>query len=70
MARIAKLAGAPNSKAAGIELLTPLTTRIEKNQPLYIVYAETPGELNYAVSYLQREHGIIQIEQIDETHYF
>lgn len=63
LARIAKLAGAPNSKAAGIELLTPIGTQVEKNQPIYIVYAETPGEFNYAISYLQREHGIIQMEQ-------
>lgn len=63
LARIAKLAGAPTSKAAGIELLTPIDTQVEKNQPLYIVYAETPGEFNYAISYLQREHGIIQMEQ-------
>jgi len=63
LARIAKLAGAPTSKAAGIDLLTPIATQVEKNQPLYVVHAETPGELNYAISYLQQEREIIQIKE-------
>lgn len=64
LARIAKLAGAPKSKAAGVELLAPLGCVVEKEQPLYIVYAESPGELEYAISFLEQEHGIIQIEKL------
>lgn len=63
LARIAKLAGAPKSKAAGVKLLTPLTSKIEKGQPLYIVHAETPGELDYAVTFLEHESGIIHLEK-------
>lgn len=62
LARVAKLAGAPQSKAAGIELLTPLNTLIEKGQPLFIVYSETPGELAYAINYLEHENDLIRIE--------
>lgn len=63
LARIAKLAGAPNSKAAGVELLTPLNMGVEKGQPLYVVHSETKGELNYAIDFLKKEINIIKIEQ-------
>lgn len=62
LAYIAKLAGAPKSKAAGIELLTPLNTQVEKGQPLFVVHSETPGELDYAVTFLKQELDIIQLE--------
>lgn len=63
LARAAKLAGAPNAKAAGIELLTPLQTFVEKNQPLFIVHAETSGELDYAINYIEQTPDIIEVEK-------
>lgn len=63
LATVAKLAGAPRSKAAGIELLTPLGTHVALKQPLYIIHAETLGELQYAVSYAEQEHSMIHIEK-------
>ncbi|MHB1949663.1 MAG: thymidine phosphorylase family protein [Gammaproteobacteria bacterium] len=62
IARVAKLAGAPNSKTAGVELLTPLHTVISQSQPLFKIYAETKGELNYALDFLKQGHEIFQIE--------
>lgn len=63
IARVAKLAGAPKSKAAGVELLTPLHTIVETSQPLFKLYAETKGELNYALDFLKQSHEIFQIEE-------
>ncbi len=63
LAYIAKLAGAPKSKAAGIELLTPLNTEVEKGQPLFVVHSETPGELDYAITFLKQESDIVQLEE-------
>lgn len=63
LAYIAKLAGAPKSKVAGIELLVSINTKIEKGEPLYIVHAATPGELDYAVTFLKQEPDVIKIEQ-------
>lgn len=63
LARLAKLAGAPQSKSAGIELLTPLNTEVEKGQPLFILHAETMGELEYALNFYQQGHLIIKIEE-------
>jgi thymidine phosphorylase len=54
LARIAKLAGAPEAKAAGVELHVKVSARVEKGQPLYSVHAETRGELAYAMDYI---HG-------------
>ena len=62
IARVAKLAGAPKSKSAGVELFTPLHTVVGKSQPLFKIHAETPGELNYALDFLKQGHEIFQIE--------
>jgi thymidine phosphorylase len=51
LARIAKLAGAPDSKAAGLELHVRLGDRVRKGEPLFTLHAETPGEFNYALDY-------------------
>lgn len=63
LARLAKLAGAPKSKSAGVELLTPLNTWVEKGQPLFIIHAETKGELSYALNFYQQGRTIIHIEE-------
>ena len=52
LARIAKLAGAPRACAAGIDLHVKCWNRVEKSMPLFTVHAETPGELQYALSSL------------------
>ncbi|MDX1901299.1 MAG: thymidine phosphorylase family protein [Gammaproteobacteria bacterium] len=62
IARIAKLAGAPNSKTSGVELLVKLNAQVEKDQPLFIIHAEAKGELNYALSFIKLEHTIFKIE--------
>ena len=45
-----------------IELLTPLHSIVSKSQPLFKLYAETPGELHYALDFLNQGHEIFQIE--------
>lgn len=62
ISRVAKLAGAPESKAAGIELLTPLHSIVSKSQPLYRIHAETRGQLQYALHFMKQGHDIFQIE--------
>lgn len=63
IAQLAKLAGAPKSKAAGVELLTPIGTQIEMQQPLFIIHSQTRGELDYAIHYLSLGHQIMKIEE-------
>ncbi|WP_428741339.1 thymidine phosphorylase family protein [Tenacibaculum sp.] len=62
LAKIAKLAGAPNNKTAGLDFLAPIGTKIEKGQVLYIIHAESRGELEYALEYHSTKKDIITIE--------
>lgn len=61
IAKLAKLSGAPQSKSAGILLNVHLKDRIEKDQLLYTIYAESQGELNYALEYYKNHDDIIKI---------
>jgi len=61
IAKLAKLSGAPQSKSAGIFLNVHLKDIIEKNQLLYTIYAESKGELNYALEYKNSHDDIINI---------
>jgi len=61
IAKLAKLSGAPQSKSAGILLNTHLGENIEENQLLYTIYAESKGELNYALEYKNNHIDIITI---------
>lgn len=62
LAKLAKLAGAPDAKAAGLELHARLGESIEKGQPLCTLHAEAPGELAYALSYADLNRDIFQLE--------
>ncbi len=62
IARVAKLAGAPQAKVAGVELLVMLNTVVRKSQPLFKITAETKGQLHYALDFLKQGHDIFQIE--------
>jgi thymidine phosphorylase len=62
IARIAKLAGAPTAPAAGVELHAKLGQRLEKGERLYVVHAQAPGELEYALNYAARQLDVIRLE--------
>ena len=62
IAKLAKLSGAPQSKSAGILLNVHLNDEIEKGQLLYTLFAESQGELNYALEYYESHDDIITIE--------
>ena len=62
LARLAKLAGAPDAKAAGIHMEVRLGEEIERGQPLLHVHAETPGELAYALDYAAKAGHMIEVE--------
>ncbi len=64
ISRVAKLAGAPGDKVAGVDLHTPVGTKVEAGQPLFTVHAESPGELEYALGYLETQNNIIQIKEV------
>jgi len=61
LSRIAKLAGAPQAPAAGVDLHVKLGATVHKGQPLYSVHAQSRGELAYALDYAVAQHDTIAI---------
>jgi thymidine phosphorylase len=61
LARIAKLAGAPKSPCAGIDLHVQLGAVIERGQPLFTLHAATPGELGYALEYATSQAEAVHV---------
>ena len=62
LARVAKLAGAPSDKAAGLDLHVRVGDAVERGQPLFTLHAEAPGELAYALDYLEKQEDIVILE--------
>jgi len=62
LARIAKLAGAPKVSSAGILFYSPIGKEIKNGDCLFKIYAESLGELNYAIDYLNSIKDLIIIE--------
>ena len=62
LARLAKLAGAPDSKAAGVEMHVRLGQNIAAGQPLLTIHADAPGERDYAVEYALANADMFEIE--------
>lgn len=62
IARVAKLAGAPFARAAGLDLHVQLGEIAEHHSPLFTVHAETLGELDYAIQYVRSQPNIIKLE--------
>lgn len=63
LARLAKLAGAPRALLAGVELNARLGVLVERGQPLLTIYAEVPGEMDYARAYLNANPNLIGLEE-------
>ena len=61
ISKLAKLAGAPEDKAAGIEMHARLNDAIATGQPLCTVHAESAGELAYALAFASATADIFEI---------
>lgn len=62
IARLASLAGAPTAPAAGMDLHVSLGDDVCEGDPLFTLYAEAPGELAYAVDFLDGHQDVVRIE--------
>lgn len=56
LALLAKLAGAPNSKSAGVYLHNNVGAKLMKHQPILTIHAESSSELDYAVNFLENNN--------------
>ena len=61
LAKLAKLAGAPEAKAAGVELRVRAGEVVRKGDELCTVHADAPGELAYAMEYALATPDIFEI---------
>jgi len=57
MARIARFAGAPMDKGAGVDLLKKLGDKVSKGESLYRVHAEFLPDYNFSLELCQRNSG-------------
>lgn len=63
IAKLAKLAGAPADKCAGIDFTVRLGDKVRVGDLLFTLHANTPGELNYALDFLKTHDTGIKIEE-------
>lgn len=62
IAQLAKLAGAPDTPAAGLRMHARLNDQVEQGQPLITLYADSEAELAYPLSYAAATPDVIRIE--------
>lgn len=62
LARLAKLAGAPRARAAGVYMHVRLGSEVKRGEPMIDLHAETQAELHYALDYAERSPDIIEVE--------
>lgn len=63
LARIAKLAGAPKTASAGIDLHVHSGQFVERGQPLFTLHAGSPGALDYASHYALSQPTTVHVTQ-------
>ena len=59
VAKIARIAGAPSDKGAGIYIAQKADDTVKKNDVLYTVYAENKDKLNLAIEFLGNDNGYV-----------
>lgn len=64
IARIAKLAGAPRQKIAGVRLHVRTGDTLEAGQPMFTIYAATRGELDYSHAYAMTHPDVMTIVEV------
>jgi thymidine phosphorylase len=69
MARIARLAGAPMDKGAGVDLLKKLGDPVEPGEVLYRVHAKFPADFRFSSALVEKDSGyrIGSADQVPEV---
>lgn len=60
---IAKLAGAPNDKVAGVDLHVRVGASVKKGDSLFTIHTQSPGEMEYVLNYLREGNNVIKIKE-------
>lgn len=59
IARIARMAGAPAFKGAGVDLLKKTGDTARKGEPLYRIHAALPADLGFAADLAAQDSGFV-----------
>ena len=65
MAKIARMAGAPMMKRAGVDLLKKLGSPVKKGDVLYRIHAEFPADFTFAQRLAAQNHGYTLGENVE-----
>ena len=65
LSKVAKLAGAPVSPAAGLVSRLRIGDRVRPGEPLFSVHAQSRGELEYALDYARDCTTIFDLQDIE-----
>ncbi len=57
MARIARMAGAPMDKGAGVDLYKKVGDRVRKGEALYCIHADFPADFRFARQLMEKDMG-------------
>jgi thymidine phosphorylase len=57
IARIARLAGAPQVPSAGLDLLKRLGDKVAKGEPLFRIHAQYEADLRFALAHAEKDPG-------------
>ncbi len=70
LAKIARRAGAPMDKRAGIDIAKKLGNKVNKGDILYRIYAEFPADFKFACSLAANNHGYSIGDEKDIPQYY
>jgi thymidine phosphorylase len=68
MARIARLAGAPMDKGAGVDLLKKMGDSVHQGETLYRIHADFPADFNFATGLAVKDMGFSLGESPPKPH--
>jgi thymidine phosphorylase len=63
LARLAKLAGAPQDLSAGLRLHANVGSVLKRNDPLFTLFSDSPGERDYALDYFRSNSDMFVIDE-------
>ena len=58
-AKLARIAGAPNDKGAGVYLNIHINNNVKKNDVLFTIYSESKNKLDYVLDFLKENNPVI-----------
>ncbi|WP_223670712.1 thymidine phosphorylase family protein [Kangiella shandongensis] len=64
LARLAKLAGAPADKTAGVFLHAKVGDTVSEDGALMTIHAEAPGELDYAINFYKDNMSMLKLKEL------